>query len=72
MTSYIYIVHYCIGLLAFLTIENLLGAIEFMGSFIEKIIEKKYYHIDKESFGECEICKIAQLTSLTKHSAKLL
>ena len=50
MTSYIYIVHYCIGLLAFLTIENLLGAIEFMGISVANIYGK-YYHIAKESFG---------------------
>ena len=42
-----------------------------MGIFVEIIFEK-YYHIAKESFGECEIRKIVQLTSLTKHSSKLL
>ena len=42
-----------------------------MGIFVEIIFEK-YYHIPKESFGECEIGKIAYFTSLTKHSAKLL
>ena len=42
-----------------------------MGISVENTFEK-YYHIDKENFGECEILKIAYFTSLTKHMAKLL